>query len=252
MRPKSAIGGLDSRGFAALALYAFVSMGLFGRALSGGFTRSYIGHGVDATFLTWTLVWWPHAIHQGLNPFWCRSVWAPEGFNLAWSGGLPLAALAAAPLTAGAGPVASYNALCLIAPIAAAWSAFLLCRRLSGSYWPALLGGYLFGFSSYILGQLAGSHLNLILVFPAPLIALIALHGLAQERLRASIVAMLAAAFVAQFLFSIELAATIAIFGGITLLLGWVYADDHGRERIKRLALTLACAGGLAIVALAP
>jgi hypothetical protein len=165
---------------------------------------------------------------------------------------LPLPARAAAPLTSAAGLVASYNARCLFAPIAAAWSAFLLCRRLSGSYWPALLGGYLFGFSSYILGQLAGSHLNLILVFPAPLIALIALHGLAQERLRASIVVMLAAAFVAQFLFSIELAATIAIFGAITLLIGWLWADDHTRELIKQFVPTLACAGGIAIVALAP
>jgi hypothetical protein len=252
MRRKPSIDGLDSHGFAALALYAFVSIGLVGRALIGGFTSRYIGHGVDATFLTWALVWWPHAIHQGLNPFLCRLVWAPEGFNLAWSGGLPLAALAAAPLTVAAGPVASYNTLCLLAPTLAGWSAFLLCRRLSGSYWPALLGGYLFGFSPYILGQLAGTHLNLILVFPAPLIALIALHSLAQERLRASIVMMLAGAFVAQFLFSIEIAATMAIFGGITLLLGWLCADDHGRERVKRLTLTVIYAGGVATLLLAP
>jgi hypothetical protein len=252
MRRKSAIGYLDSRGFAALALYALVSIALFGRGVIGNFTDLYLGHGVDATFLMWALTWWPHAIRHGLNPFLCKLVWAPEGFNLAWSGGLPLAALAAAPLTAAAGPVASYNTLCVIAPIAAAWAAYLLCRRLSGSHWPALLGGYVFGFSPYVLGQLADSHLNLILVFPIPLIALIALHGLTQECRRVAIVTMLAAAFVAQFLFSIELATTSAIFGALTLLVGWLYADDHTRVLIKRFVLTLAGAGGVASLALAP
>ncbi len=252
MRRKSAIGYLDSRGFAALALYALASIGLFGRTLSGNFTDLYLGHGVDATFVMWALVWWPHAIHHALNPFLCRLVWGPEGFNLAWSGGLPLAALAAAPLTAVAGPVGSYNTLCVIAPIAAAWSAYFLCRHLSGSHWPALLGGYLFGFSPYLLGQLADGHLNLIFVFPAPLIALIALHGLAKERLHASIVLMLAAAFVVQFLFSIELAMTLVIFGGVTLVLGWLYADKDRRGAIKRFTLTLVRAGGVAIVVLSP
>ena len=37
-------------------------------------------------------------------------------------------------------------------PAVSAWAAFLLCRHLAGRFWPSLIGGYLFGFSSYELG----------------------------------------------------------------------------------------------------
>src|SRR5271163_5231232 len=96
---------------AALCLYGALSFAFFGRALVGDFTSIHIGRGVDSTFLMWALVWWPYAVRHGLNPFLCKLVWAPGGFNLAWSGGLPLASLAAAALTNAKGPVASYNAL---------------------------------------------------------------------------------------------------------------------------------------------
>jgi hypothetical protein len=237
---------------AVLCLYGALSFAFFGRVLIVNFTTAHLGHGVDATFLMWALVWWPYAIRHSLNPFLCKLVWAPGGFNLAWSGGLPLAALAAAPLTNASGPVAAYNVLCLIAPVAAAWSAFFLCRSVSGSYWPAILGGYIFGFSPYILGQLFGSHLNLLFVFPAPLIVLIAIHAFAQEPVRVSIVLMLAAVFIAQFLLSIELAATVAMFGGISILLAWFFADDQDRKRIRRLILLLGYAGGISAIVLTP
>ena len=35
----------------------------------------------------------------------------------------------------------------------AAMSAFVLCRRITHSFWPSMLGGFVFGFSSYMMGQ---------------------------------------------------------------------------------------------------
>lgn len=52
-----------------------------------------------------------------------------------------------------------------MAPTLSAWAAYMLCRRVTGGFWPSLAGGYVFGFSSYELG-----HLNLSLVFIPPLI----------------------------------------------------------------------------------
>ena len=46
---------------------------------------------------------------------------------------------------------------------------FLLCRRLTGGFWPSLVGGYLFGFSSYMLGRTEGGHPNLTAVAGIPL-----------------------------------------------------------------------------------
>ena len=237
---------------AALALYALLTLVLFGRALINGFASLHFGRGVDSAFLMWALVWWPYAIAHALNPFLCKLAWAPNGFNLAWSGGLPLAALAATPLTRWAGPIVSYNILCLIAPIAAAWSAFLLCRHISKSFWPSLVGGYIFGFSPYMLGQLMGGHLNLLFVFPAPLLTLAALSSIKQERAGLGLILAVVTLFVAEFLLSIELAATLLLFGVVTLIVGWILADRAMRATLQGLAFAGLGAGGIAVLVLAP
>ena len=45
------------------------------------------------------------------------------------------------------------------------------------SFWPSLAGGYLFGFSSYMLGQEEG-HLHMTAVALLPLVALVLLRHL--------------------------------------------------------------------------
>ncbi|MGH7836291.1 MAG: hypothetical protein ACREQC_00545, partial [Candidatus Binataceae bacterium] len=252
MEAKSSIGIRDRAGLAALALYAALSLIFFGRALTGGPVSFYLGRGSDASFLMWALAWWPYALAHGLNPFLCRLVWTPGGFNLAWSGGMPLVAVVVAPLTAIAGPVITYNVIGLAAPALAAWCAFLLCRRIAGGWGPALVGGYLFGLSPYMLGQLIGGHLNLLLVFPAPLIALLIVLASTDAIAPGKFVALVAAAFVAQFLCSIELAATTAIFGALGLLLGWRYSDAASRRALVRLARLLAYAAAISLIVLSP
>ena len=237
-----------SRQLLVLALYAVISILLLGRVLFRGFAAFHLGPTVDSSFLMWALAWWPYALRHGLNPFICRLIWAPAGFDLAWSGGIPLVSLIAASLTISAGPVATYNVLCLVAPALAAWCAFSLCYRLGGRYYPALIGGYLFGFSPYMLGQLAGGHLNLLLLFPAPLIVMIVIAGWRRAITPASLVTTLAAAFIVQFLCSIELAATSVIFGTVALLLGWWVADHEARARLRDLIAPLAFAAGVGLV----
>jgi hypothetical protein len=65
-------------------------------------------------------------------------------------------------------------------PALAGWTCFLLCRQLTASFWTSLAGGYLFGFSSYILGQQEG-HLNLTSVFLIPLVALAIVRRFQEE-----------------------------------------------------------------------
>ena len=91
------------------------------------------------------MTWWPHAIIHGLNPFLARVVFVPGGANLAWAFLDPLAMLLALPLTVAAGPIVAHNAVMLLAPALDGWAAFVLCRYLARSYWPAWLGGYIFG-----------------------------------------------------------------------------------------------------------
>jgi hypothetical protein len=77
----------------------------------------------------------------GLNPFVSKEVWAPVGVNLAWAQTAPALAVALAPVTYLAEPPVAYNVAALLMPALAAWTAFLLCRRLTrGALWPSPLG----------------------------------------------------------------------------------------------------------------
>jgi hypothetical protein len=190
--------------------------------------------------------WWPHAVLHGLNPFHTQLLYAPEGFNLAQGALVPAAALLLAPVTAIAGPLFSFNVAMLLSPVLAAWFAFLLCRRLTGAFWPSLLGGWLFGFSSYMLGQLT-SHLNLTLVFLIPAVAHLVVRALAGELSRRRFVALLALALVVQFYFSVEVFATLTIFGALTLGLAFALGDSSARARLRDLAVPI----GLSYVATA-
>ena len=61
-------------------------------------------------------------------------------------------------------------------PALAAWTAFLLCKRVTGgAAWPSLAGGYLFGFSTYLLAAEL-THIFSAAVFLLPVAALLVLR----------------------------------------------------------------------------
>jgi uncharacterized membrane protein YdjX (TVP38/TMEM64 family) len=94
-------------------------------------------------------------------------IWTPGGANLAAATSMPAASLLLSPVTAAFGPIVAFNVLAFLGPVLGAWFAFRLCRYVTGAWLPSLVGGYVFGFSSYELGQLAG-HPNLVLIFLVP------------------------------------------------------------------------------------
>src|SRR6266446_9234017 len=156
-------------GALVFALYLGISYIYFGKI--GDYRRIYLGVGSDPSAYIWFLNWWPWAITHGVNPFVSHYVWYPEGFNMTWTGSMPIGALATWPVTWLSNAVVSYNILSLPAPALSAWTGFLLARYLTNNTLAALIGGYLYGFSSYELGRMLG-HLNLSLAFAVPLLVL--------------------------------------------------------------------------------
>ena len=134
----------------AMLIYVGFAAILFGRAAAPHFTTIYLGRGIDQAFFIWCLVWWPYAIAHHLNPFVTKLIFAPVGFNLTWSTSIPLLSLLALPLTATAGPIATFNLLCVAFPALSAWTAFLLCHSLTQRFGPSLIGGYIFGRNSLV------------------------------------------------------------------------------------------------------
>lgn len=254
-RLQSAAHGLrlfDLPGLGALGLYVVLSIALFGRLLVHRLSSLHVGIGSDPALMMWFLVWWPHAIASGLNPFLARAVWAPHGLNVTWQTGIPLAAAFASPITSKLGPVAAFNVLCLLSPVLDAWAAFVLCRHLSRSWWAALLGGYLYGFSAFVLDGLRFGHLHLTLVFCAPLLAYFAARRLAEEISELGFVLLLTPLLIAQFLLSTEIFATMTMFGALALLLGWSFSPSEPARRIIMLLRPVACAYALTLMLVSP
>lgn len=237
--------------FTATLIYGAVAILFFARSLLGSFASRYIGREADPTVMMWLFEWWPYAIGHRINPFLTNLVWAPVGFNLASMTSIPLAAIAAYPLTRSVGVVAAYNVMALLAPVTAALGAFALCRQVSGKFWPSLLGGYLFGFSAYMLGQMLG-HLCLVLVFALPLAALLMVARMQGKLGPLSFVILLTFTMAAQFLLDMELFAVGIMFGTAMLAAMVYYSPADERRRYYAELPLLGASLAVAAAALGP
>ncbi len=164
---------------------------------------------------------------------------------------MPLLGLFAWPITAAFGPVAAFNVSCLLAPALAGWTAFILCRYITGRGWPAFAGGYVFGFSPYMVAQMT-AHLVLVVVWPIPLAVYLAIRRVRGDIAASVFTILLALLVAAQFLMSVELAATLAFFGGLTMLAAVPLAPAAVRQRLYIAILNSGVAAVLAAILVSP
>jgi hypothetical protein len=246
----TAVRWRDRAGLAALAGYGAVSFLFFGLRLLLESGRQYIGQLDDPQIPIWSFAWWPHAILHGENPFYTHAVWAPDGINLTWTNANPGPAILFAPLTWIVGPVGSYNAAAVLAPAVSAWAAFLLCRHLTNAIWPSLVGGYIFGFSSYVLGHVAGE-LQLTAIFAVPLIALVVVRYVEGALTARGLTVRLGILFAVQLLFGLELAFTASLALVCAMVIAFAFVPDW-RSRLVSMLRPLVGAYALAAVVTSP
>jgi len=185
-----------------------------------------------------------------VSPVVTHAIFEPNGLNLAWATSIPGPAILFWPITKAFGPLVSMNLVTMLAPALAAWGAYLVCRRVSGRFWPALLGGYLFGFSSYMTQQLMG-HVNLFLIFPVPLAAYLVIRRVDRTLPVGRFVIGLGLLLVLQFSISTEVFATLAFFGGLAMLGALAFARGE-RARVASAAGWTAAAYVVAGLVLLP
>ena len=231
---------------AVLGGFTAISFLYFGLPLLSHPGRLLIGTGGqrDPEIFVWSFAWWPHAIANWTNPFVTHVIYHPQGINLAWTTAVPGLAVAFTPITVLFGPDVSYNVAALLLPALAAWTCFLLCRYLTRSVWASLIGGYLFGFSSYMLGHQFAGHLHLTGVFLIPLIALVLLRHLKGDLSARGLVWRLGLLIAFQISIANEIALTLTLVLGLALILAFAFMADLRRRLIGSL---LPIAGGYAL-----
>jgi hypothetical protein len=232
----------------ALAFYLILSLTFFGRWIN--WSSFYFGYTTDSLLFVWFLHWWPFAITHGLNPFICRYVWFPAGYNVTWATSVPVLAILMWPVTALGGPVLSYNILAVTAPALAAWTAFLLIRDITRDWAASLLCGFLFGFCTPELLQLG--QLNLSSVLLIPLILLLCLRRLQDRVKRKTFIILLSTSLALQLGISTEVLASLCLMGGLTWAVFAVFGSASERWSLFRLAIDIILCAPLTACITAP
>ena len=238
-------------GFGVFVGYLTISIVYWGQGVVRDPTRECLCLGGDPALYMWSLSWWPHAIGAGINPFITNAIYVPDGFNLTWATAVPAASLAVWPVTALVGPVAAWNVLMLGGPALASLTAFKLCQELAGRFWPSLIGGYLFGFSSFMVAESLG-HLHLTLTFLVPVALLLTVRRFRGTLSQRRYICWLALVIVVQFLFSTEATLMLAVMSCVGAMVCVIFFDHGARRRLGRVLAEVVASGVIATVVLSP
>jgi hypothetical protein len=166
----------------------------------------------DSGQQVWFVAWPAYALAHGHNPFFTSALYAPRGANLLDSTSSTLVGTALAPVTWLWGPIASTTVALTLTPALSAWGAWVACRRFT-TWWPAaVFGGFLYGYSPFVVDNAATGHVMLTLLVVPPLM-LVVLHEL-LVRQRGNVWwwgSALGLLVFGQFLISTELLALMAL-----------------------------------------
>jgi hypothetical protein len=239
------------QGLIALVIYLAVFVVGFGLALVGGLNVPRVGQGyVDPNLFIWFWRWWPYAVTHGLNPLYSHEIGAPAGYNLAaWTTSTPSVALLMWPVTAAFGPIVSFNLTLLLAPPTAAWAAFVVARRLTGRFWPALLAGAVYGFNIYELAHDVSGQPNVTVTLLFPLLVYLVLLWWDGTLGRTGFLIWMAVALALEFYTFTEGFLDVTIVTAAALVAGFAVAGPGARRTVARLAglIAVAYAGAAAL-----
>jgi hypothetical protein len=237
----------------AFLTYACLSFAFVGWRLIHHPGRDLVGYNtqIDPELFLWSFAWWPHAIAAWTNPFVTHAIYAPVGIDLVWVTSVPLMAIVFSPVTAVFGPSVAYNVAAILLPALSAWTGFLLCRYLTRSWWASWCGGYLFGFSSFMLGHEYGGDLNLTGSFLVPLMALVLLKHIHGELPGKGLAWRLGLLLGLELWISTEIVVTVALALLLAIPLGLALLPDY-RKRLAGSVIPTTGAFALAVLIGAP
>src|SRR3954451_742708 len=224
--------GPRTRGLFAFLIYLVSSILVFALPVIGDLGNRCVGSCLpDTSLYEWSFDWMHQALTNGVDPLFTDKIWAPSGVHLAWVTTLPGPALVFEPITAAFGGLFSVNVLMILAPALAAWAAYLVCIRLTHRFWPAVIGGFLFGFSTYV-NQHMRAQLNLVLIFFIPLAVYLVIRRVESSIGRIMFIVLLALVLAGEFSTSTEVFATMTLFGGFAYLGALIVAPMVVKKRL--------------------
>ena len=152
----------------AVLLYCVLASLAFAPVVPWSSTQVFGCACYDTPQQIWFMSWVPHLLTSGGNPFYANVINAPSGANMLVNTSMMLISALLAPVTLFLGPVSALNVGMRLAFAASALSAFAVLRKWRLCWPAAFVGGLLYGFSPYMIGQASG-HLQMAFVVVPPL-----------------------------------------------------------------------------------
>ncbi|ORA12700.1 hypothetical protein BST12_24675 [Mycobacterium angelicum] len=203
-------------------------------------TSGWAGNCCDQEQAIWYLGWTPHALANGLNPFFTTQIGAPDGVNLMWNTPMTLLGLLGwLPAKLG-GPIFGFNVLMVLGIALSGFTAWLAIRRWTGDGPAPMVGGAIYAFSPYLASH-AALHLNLATAWVPPLFLLV-IDELLVTRRRPPWQAGVALGLLGatQLFISEEVLATSVVAAAVLVgVLALARRDGHVRARWRAAAVRL-------------
>jgi hypothetical protein len=210
----------------------------------------------DAARFLWFFEWPAFALTHGHSLLYSQWLFHPTGINLLNDTSVLALGIVLTPVTVLFGPVTTMNVALALAPVLSGLAMFVLLRRWVAWMPAAFFGGLLYGFSPFLITELAYNQLNIAFLAIPPLLVL-ALDELLVRQRRSPYRAGVAvgALVVVQFFVSTEilLIMAIAVIIGVAMVIGWVTVGkpDGWRPKVGHAVRGSATALGVTVVTLA-
>jgi len=210
----------------------------------------------DAARFLWYIRWPAFALGHGHHLWYSTWLFHPGGINLLDDTSVVAIGVALAPVTWLWGPVAAMNVALTLAPALSALAMYLLLRRWVRWAPAAFLGGLAYGFSPFVVSELALNQLNIAFLALPPLIVLVLADLLVTQRRSPGRNGLaLAGLVVLQFFISTEVLVicAVAVLVGVALLVAWAAwaCPDQLTARLRPALAGAGTALGVSAVVLA-
>jgi len=205
----------------------------------------------DTSLFLWFLEWPAYALAHGHNPFYSTALFHPQGIDLLSNTSVLAIGIPLSPVTWIWGPVATLNVASTLGPALSSLAMCWLLGRWVRWSPAAFVGGLVFGFSPFVLVNLAGAHLMSAVLVLVPLIVA-CLDDILMRQRRSPLFSGVALGVLVtlQFFLGTEVLTMVVLCGAIGLVLLIAYgALGHRQELSSRAPHALRGLGVAATVA---
>lgn len=238
----------------SLVLYVIACYFIYGHYVIGlGLNKSTIGYSLIYNNFIWNIAWLNHSLSNFSNPFYTKYLWYKSGVSLSWNAlFLPAYGIISSAVIKIVSPIAWANIIYLLQPVLASFFAFILLFKVTKSFSGSFAGGFIYGFSSYMIEELLQANIGYMTIFIIPVVALLCYLLFIKEISYKKAYILLSISLLFQAGTSLEVLLSILVFSFVTFIVSLFYIKEDGFLKLRGPIIVLAASYFTAIAMISP